>query len=272
MTSRFYTPRPLLTAAAGIAALTVCLDWLQSSFRQSGFYLSESLLFSSFWWLFLPLLLLQVRWQGAWTGYKKMLLAAAMASIHLLLYPLLVGGTAALWLDHGYDYTGTLQYAIVTYSIPLLLLYAMPLLFDPGQKWPPANAGAVEEQPLPRSAPAITYLSQLPVSLPNGTRLLLSVSDVWCFAAQPPYVSVQTRDHHYLVTGTLRKLEAQLDPAVFIRVHKSTIIRLAAVAKSVSRQNGDYDLYLSNGETVRLSRSHAGAFKAAWPATPLAAK
>jgi hypothetical protein len=51
----------------GFTVLVVCifgtlgLDWLTARLNQSSFYISESFMFSSFWWLFVPGLLLQFR-------------------------------------------------------------------------------------------------------------------------------------------------------------------------------------------------------------------
>ncbi|MBL0082180.1 MAG: hypothetical protein IPP37_06990 [Saprospiraceae bacterium] len=51
-----------------ISTLVVCslfttaMDYLESSWQTKGFYFSESFLFSCYWWLYLPLVLIQRRY------------------------------------------------------------------------------------------------------------------------------------------------------------------------------------------------------------------
>jgi DNA-binding LytR/AlgR family response regulator len=47
----------------------------------------------------------------------------------------------------------------------------------------------------------------------------------------------------------------------FIRVHKSSIVNIAFIHSLVSRQNGDYDLIMKDGCTVRASRNYVAALK-----------
>ena len=48
----------------------------------------------------------------------------------------------------------------------------------------------------------------------------------------------------------------------FVQIHKSLIVNLAHVESYKSRLNGDYDITMSNGTSLRLSRTYARAFKA----------
>jgi two-component system LytT family response regulator len=98
----------------------------------------------------------------------------------------------------------------------------------------------------------------------EGTRtIIVPVRDILLFTAASPYVKLHGAKRQFLVTGTLRSLAAQLDPARFHRIHKSAIVQLDAVTEMRSRQNGDYDLILSDGSTTRLSRSFLQGFRKA---------
>jgi DNA-binding LytR/AlgR family response regulator len=59
----------------------------------------------------------------------------------------------------------------------------------------------------------------------------------------------------------LKSLENQLDKKQFIRIHKSHIINLQKIISYQSRQNGDYDVTLSDGTVLRVSRNYAKDFK-----------
>ena len=49
----------LTLLVSAIVVLTLTQDFLRSDLKNSKFYFSESFLFSSFWWLFAPLLFIQ---------------------------------------------------------------------------------------------------------------------------------------------------------------------------------------------------------------------
>jgi two-component system LytT family response regulator len=47
-----------------------------------------------------------------------------------------------------------------------------------------------------------------------------------------------------------------LDQAVFCRIHRSTIVRLARVRGLQLNESGEYDVLLDNGTKLRLSRRY----------------
>ncbi len=52
----------------------------------------------------------------------------------------------------------------------------------------------------------------------------IAVEDVLFFRADDKYTCVQTATHEYLIRTPIAELAAQLDPAVFVQVHRSTIV------------------------------------------------
>ncbi len=50
------------------------------------------------------------------------------------------------------------------------------------------------------------------------------------------------------------ELERELDPAVFCRIHRSTIVNLNRVLKLELDQGGEYQVVLKGGARLRLSR------------------
>ena len=53
---------------------------------------------------------------------------------------------------------------------------------------------------------------------------------------------------------TLTVLEEQLDPALFFRIHRSSIVRLTSLQELQSNDNGDYTVVLKSGDALTLSR------------------
>ena len=61
----------------------------------------------------------------------------------------------------------------------------------------------------------------------------------------------------YIVSYTLEQLESRLDPEIFMRVHRSTIVRLSAIKEMVSWFSGRYKLILEGGTEVISSRERS---------------
>jgi two-component system LytT family response regulator len=65
---------------------------------------------------------------------------------------------------------------------------------------------------------------------------------------------VGTRTH--LLRRSLSELDEELDQAVFCRIHRSAIVNLDRVRGLKLNQDGEYDVHLENGTTLRLSRRY----------------
>lgn len=93
----------------------------------------------------------------------------------------------------------------------------------------------------------------------NSDRLyFVPIADVIRFSADGNYVKVHTASGTHLIRETLSKLESQLDPEVFARIHRSEIVRIDAVKEIQPYFHGDHIVILRNGERVRLSRRYQG--------------
>ena len=60
----------------------------------------------------------------------------------------------------------------------------------------------------------------------------------------------------HLLRRSMSELEQELDEAVFCRIHRSTIVKLDRVRGLKLNENGEYDVLLGNGTTLRLSRRY----------------
>jgi DNA-binding LytR/AlgR family response regulator len=238
-------------------ALNVLSDYAESLFRGFAFYISESLLFATFWLLFLPLLQLQVYLLGRIRRPRNMvMLSVAMISLHLLVYPLVVWVLSALCYGHTFTVWQTLAFGFTEHFTKLVIVYSFSLLFY-------RLSGRQAEASVQSVPAAVVQPGSLrSILVPDGTsgNVVLDVADILAFTASPPYIRITHRTRPYLLTGTLRSLEKQLDPTEFIRIHKSHIIRIGMVTGYRSRGNGDYDLTLADGSVWRVSRNYARDF------------
>ena len=90
----------------------------------------------------------------------------------------------------------------------------------------------------------------------DGRARLLPLKEVERFESAKNYVLVHTAGEQYRLRTTLERLEERLDPAEFVRVHRSTIVRADRVAELQPWTHGDYVVLLHGGARVRLSRRY----------------
>ena len=84
----------------------------------------------------------------------------------------------------------------------------------------------------------------------------LSVEDIQKISAAGNYVEVQAAGKVHLVRDSLTSFVAQLDPAEFLRVHRSHVVRVGFIAELRPMFHGDYELVLRDGQTLALSRRY----------------
>lgn len=93
-----------------------------------------------------------------------------------------------------------------------------------------------------------------------GTRtVLVDAADVERIEADGDYATLHVGSRTYLVRERLQALALRLDPAVFQRVHRSSIVRLDRIAELRALTNRDALLRLRDGTLLRASRTYMPA-------------
>src|SRR5205807_784959 len=68
------------------------------------------------------------------------------------------------------------------------------------------------------------------------------------------YMCIHAAVNTHILRGTIKELEEILDPRLFQRVHRSTIVNLRLVKSLRAHMNGEYFLTLEGGHELKLSR------------------
>ncbi len=97
----------------------------------------------------------------------------------------------------------------------------------------------------------------------NGRVLLLPTAEVDWVAAEGNYVRLHAGKRSHLVRETIGSLEARLDPRAFIRIHRSTLVRLERIRELQPWSHGEYRVILQDGTQLTLSRSYRDRLQAA---------
>jgi two-component system LytT family response regulator len=116
--------------------------------------------------------------------------------------------------------------------------------------------GEIEPGTLPAVGGAATrrYASMLPIRVGRET-IRLDVAAIDWIDAAGDYMCVHAASQTHVLRATMKELEEMLDPQVFQRVHRSTIVNLARVRSLRPHLNGECFLKLESGQEVKLSRS-----------------
>lgn len=99
----------------------------------------------------------------------------------------------------------------------------------------------------------LTDDDRLPISSAKGTALV-PVRDIDHVEADGPYVRVHAAGQCHLLRESMRSLEGRLDPASFIRVHRSSIVRLDRIDLVEPYGREVVAVRLRTGVRVRVSR------------------
>ena len=103
-------------------------------------------------------------------------------------------------------------------------------------------------------APERKYLARIPVRR-EGRVQVLDLADVDWIGAADNYVTLHAGSREFLVRDTMGRLERELDPDRFVRVHRSAIVQVDRIRELVPDFHGDFTLVLKNGVELTLSRT-----------------
>jgi len=102
--------------------------------------------------------------------------------------------------------------------------------------------------------PPSQYLDRIPVR--DGVRVfIIPVAKLDYAEAQDDYVELTAEGKKHLKQQTISSLEAALDPARFLRIHRSYIVNLERVTRIEPYAKESHVAVLSNGATLPVSRA-----------------
>jgi two-component system LytT family response regulator len=99
------------------------------------------------------------------------------------------------------------------------------------------------------------YLERLVVKT-EGRVFFLDIKDIHCIEAEGNYVRVYNGQKTYLLRETIGGLESQLNPKTFLRIHRSSIVRIDKIKELQPWFHGEYHVIMENGKQLTLSRNY----------------
>ncbi len=89
-----------------------------------------------------------------------------------------------------------------------------------------------------------------------GKEFLLPAQEIEWLQAWGNYVNLRVRGRDYPLRSTMAAIEERLDPARFVRVHRSYIVNISQVMEIEPLEGGDAKIRLRDGGTVPCSRRY----------------
>lgn len=101
------------------------------------------------------------------------------------------------------------------------------------------------------------YLERIVIKS-TGRIEFLKILDVDWIEAAADYVRLHARGREHIVRAKISDLEQRLDPHAFLRIHRSTIVRLDRIKELRPLFHGDFLVVLHDSTELTLSRSYRG--------------
>ena len=96
----------------------------------------------------------------------------------------------------------------------------------------------------------------------GGSLRMISTREVLFFRSDEKYTRVQTAQAELLIRKTLKELADELNPDEFWRIHRSTLVRVDAIAAVTRDMRGRQMLKVHGfAEELEVSRNHAHLFQ-----------
>jgi len=96
----------------------------------------------------------------------------------------------------------------------------------------------------------------------NGETIqYVRTSDIDSIEAEGNYVRLNVASSSYLLRETLSNVESQIDPGLFVRIHRSTIVNMNRVRELQTWARGEYRVVLHGGACHTLSRGYREHFE-----------
>jgi len=90
----------------------------------------------------------------------------------------------------------------------------------------------------------------------SGEIFFLKAEEIDWIEAEGDYMKFHVAGKTHLMRETMARLEARLDPKLFVRIHRSTIVNIDRMRKLSPSFAGEYAVVLNDGTKLKLSRGY----------------
>jgi two-component system LytT family response regulator len=92
--------------------------------------------------------------------------------------------------------------------------------------------------------------------------VFLRAEDIDWIEASNRHVHLHVGGEVHVIRARMKDMERRLDPATFVRIHKSVIVNVDRVRELEALSHGEYTVTLRNGHRLRSGRVFGARLKA----------
>ncbi len=89
-----------------------------------------------------------------------------------------------------------------------------------------------------------------------GKIIRVSVEDIYYIKAEGNYVALHTQKKKYLYRLTMNNISEQLNPGLFLRIHRSYLVNTKYIDRHRYLHNNEFEFHLKNGQRLLSSKSY----------------
>ena len=115
-----------------------------------------------------------------------------------------------------------------------------------------ARPAAAAESPLP---------DRFLVRKSHGRRVIVKVEEIDWIGAERNYVGLHTAGGAHLMREAIGRIEEQLDPRRFVRIHRSAIVNIESVRELTADADGSLYVTMRDGHRLRVGDSYRESFE-----------
>jgi LytTr DNA-binding domain-containing protein len=90
----------------------------------------------------------------------------------------------------------------------------------------------------------------------NGRITLVDADTIKWISSYGNYLKIHTTEGRYIHRETMTAIEKKLDPAHFVRIRRSAIVRIDQIKELYSTENGEFEIILSDGNVLTSTRRY----------------
>lgn len=120
--------------------------------------------------------------------------------------------------------------------------------------------GGPDAAPPPAAGPGPRWLERIAVQM-KGRMRVVPVAKIDYITASGVYAELHVGSDRYVIRESMQQLEERLDPDAFIRVHRSSIVRLELIEAVLRSEGSEYEVQLKGGARLRVGRSRREALE-----------
>ena len=121
---------------------------------------------------------------------------------------------------------------------------------------PAQNGGSPQHAIEKKSSPDAPVFAER-FSVKKGHRILfIGVDQIDSITSEGNYVKLRAEGESYLLRETMKSMEQKLDPRKFVRVRRSTILRIEQIRELRPISNGEFEVLLKSGTKLTSSRRY----------------